>query len=227
MSTSLCNRPLRYATGGDAKRLDAFEAEAWTGVLALGRALMVLFLARQAARPRATGYVVDGVSYVLRGERTSRLGTRFGKVSLLGPWVDASARLRPRLICPLIVHSLSRSVFSSSQVVKSRASCFQTFWSGTRVSLPMDMGTSEFAYRSSGRPEVRGPSWNTRRRRAAAARLRRGAFHGRNTAGAPPSGRPKWSTRVNGCPEARAPASLGIEPSCTPGTGLPTTAGSW
>ena len=64
------NHLLRYAEGADGTRLDAFEAEAWTGLLALGRALMVLFLARQAARPRAAGYVVDGVRYVGRGERT-------------------------------------------------------------------------------------------------------------------------------------------------------------
>ena len=65
----------------DKKRsLWVFERELWTRMLALGRALMALFLARQAARPRATEYRHDGVAWQLDGERSSEIGTRFGKV---------------------------------------------------------------------------------------------------------------------------------------------------
>lgn len=86
-------RALACADRGESRSLWAFEGEAWKLLLALGRALMVLFLARQAARPRDTRYAVDGVEYVLGGERTSSIGTRFGKVTFARP---VGRRLRAR-----------------------------------------------------------------------------------------------------------------------------------
>ena len=59
----------------------SFERELWTLMLELGRTLVVLFLAHQAARPRAVDYRHGGLPWRLGGERTSELGTRFGKVS--------------------------------------------------------------------------------------------------------------------------------------------------
>jgi hypothetical protein len=56
------------------------EKELWTLVLALGRALVRLFLARQAARPRGDAYERGERRYVLGGTRTTSIGTRFGKV---------------------------------------------------------------------------------------------------------------------------------------------------
>lgn len=69
----------------ECRSLWAFERELWTLMLSLGRALVVLFLARQVARPRAARYKHGGVRYVLRDTRTSELGTRFGKVSFSRP----------------------------------------------------------------------------------------------------------------------------------------------
>lgn len=86
-------RVLACADRADRRALAAFELEAWGLLLALGRALMVLFLARQAARPREARYVVDGIEYVLREERTSQIGTRFGKVAFTRP---VGRRLRAR-----------------------------------------------------------------------------------------------------------------------------------
>jgi len=74
-----CSEP-----GGD-RTFHTFEVELWTRLLALGRALVCLFLVRAARRPRAAGYALDEVKYVLDGERTSDLGTRFGKVSFTRP----------------------------------------------------------------------------------------------------------------------------------------------
>ena len=71
---------------GIAKRegitLAAAEAELWTSLLALGRALLALFLARSAARPRPATYEQDGARFALdtTTRRNSEVGTRFGKV---------------------------------------------------------------------------------------------------------------------------------------------------
>jgi hypothetical protein len=57
-----------------------FERELWTVLLSLGRALVRLFLARRAGMLRPVAYVRGGVEYELAEERTTALGTRFGKV---------------------------------------------------------------------------------------------------------------------------------------------------
>jgi len=56
------------------------EALLWTQVLALGHALVVLYLARQAGRPRLARYKHEGNDYEIAGSETRELGTRFGKV---------------------------------------------------------------------------------------------------------------------------------------------------
>jgi hypothetical protein len=76
---------LRVANDPSPRPLGAFEATLWTQVLALGRALIALFLARQAARPRAVAYQHDGIEYELGGSVTSEVGTRFGKVMFERP----------------------------------------------------------------------------------------------------------------------------------------------
>ncbi len=62
------------------------EQRLWSGLLALGRALMALFFARQAARWRARGsYDVEGKNFAVVGTETGEIGTRFGKVKLEQP----------------------------------------------------------------------------------------------------------------------------------------------
>jgi len=63
------------------------EARLWTALLALGRALTVLFLTRAASRPRSTDYTHQSVRYVLdtNTRRNSQIGTRFGKVRFSRP----------------------------------------------------------------------------------------------------------------------------------------------
>lgn len=82
---SAFERVVAKAEHGEPSTAATFEAEAWGLLLALGRALIVLFLARQVARPRAARYSVDGAEHVLRGERSSEIGTLFGKVSFSRP----------------------------------------------------------------------------------------------------------------------------------------------
>lgn len=78
-------RVLELAERGRGQRFYDFEVKLWTLVLALGRALVGLFLARQALRPRDAVYRRGGVEYVLDAQRTSSLGTRFGKVDFTRP----------------------------------------------------------------------------------------------------------------------------------------------
>ncbi len=73
------------ADNDEAQRFHGVEGRLWKGLLALGRALVVLFLARQAARPRSVDYRQGGVRFYLEDWRTSDLGTRFGKVSFTRP----------------------------------------------------------------------------------------------------------------------------------------------
>lgn len=82
---SAFERILASAERSEPRAAVAFEADAWGLLLALGLALMVLFLARQVARPRDVRYVADGVDYVVRGDRVSEIGTTFGKVSFPRP----------------------------------------------------------------------------------------------------------------------------------------------
>ena len=65
--------------------LDEIESSLWTAVLALGRALVALYLARVVARPRPTEYVHAGARFVLAETASSEIGTRFGKVAFDRP----------------------------------------------------------------------------------------------------------------------------------------------
>jgi hypothetical protein len=68
-------------SGGSASRLADVEAQLWTALLALGRAVMALFLARCAARPRPATYCHNGQRFAFDGSnrRSIEIGTRFGK----------------------------------------------------------------------------------------------------------------------------------------------------
>jgi hypothetical protein len=77
----------RQFAQGPARPLVEVEKDLWTALLALGRSLIGLFLARRAAAMRPASYEMDGTSYVLdaRNLRRSEIGTRFGKVAFARP----------------------------------------------------------------------------------------------------------------------------------------------
>lgn len=79
------DRLVACADGNEQRTAASFEAEAWTLLLALGRALVTLFFVRQVNRPRAARYTFEGVDFALGGERISEVGTLFGKVRLARP----------------------------------------------------------------------------------------------------------------------------------------------
>jgi hypothetical protein len=63
----LWNTLYRRADEGEPSPLAVFEPALWTAMLALGRALMALWIARCAARPRPARYEHDGRSYEVVG----------------------------------------------------------------------------------------------------------------------------------------------------------------
>ena len=83
--------------------LFAAEAALWTSLLALGRAMITLYLVRAAARPRATSYRHEGQLYVLdtKHQRRTQLGTRFGKVSFTRPVGRRLGAFRQRVDLPV------------------------------------------------------------------------------------------------------------------------------
>lgn len=93
---------LAWADRGEPCSFTAFERECWSLLLALGRALVLLFLARQAARPRPALYTHEGRDWVVRGCASSPLGTRFGKVRFARP-IGRPARSRVSSRCDLPV----------------------------------------------------------------------------------------------------------------------------
>lgn len=113
----------------------AFERELWTRMLALGRALVVLFLARQVARPRATEYRHEGIAWQLDGERTGEIGTRFGKVPFTRP-VGRRVGVR-RAACDLpIDRDLGlASGFSLGVVLAVTKLCAQMAFGGARAAF--------------------------------------------------------------------------------------------
>jgi hypothetical protein len=76
---------MRWADTAEKRTMFEFERGLWTLLLALGRALVVVFFARQVARPRSARYVQLGRTYVIDGQRTTPIGTRFGKVMFVRP----------------------------------------------------------------------------------------------------------------------------------------------
>jgi len=74
-------KALEVADTGQMQPLAAVETSLWSVLLALGRALIALYLARQGARPRPAHYEHEGTGYEVVGTADSEVGTRFGKVS--------------------------------------------------------------------------------------------------------------------------------------------------
>ncbi len=83
---SAYEKALALADSRKARSFDGFERELWVTMLALGRAFVLLFLARAVQRPRAATYKIGMQRFVLTQERrSSKLGTLFGKVPFCRP----------------------------------------------------------------------------------------------------------------------------------------------
>ena len=76
---------LATADTADRQPFAAVETSLWTGMLALGRAMIALYLARQVGQPRPALYEHDGKEYAIEGVVPDEVGTRFGKVAFETP----------------------------------------------------------------------------------------------------------------------------------------------
>lgn len=128
-------RVLSCAETKGTSTLTSVEGELWTALLALGRAVMALFLARYAARPREATYVHEDVRFAFdpQTRRRTEVGTRFGKVPFVrGIGHPVGGRRRPDLpvdrelgLCAsfslgtvtAVVHLCAQMAFSSARGV--------------------------------------------------------------------------------------------------------------
>jgi hypothetical protein len=111
------------------------EKDLWTLLLALGRSLVALFLLRAAQRPRDAAYGLGEERYVITADRTTALGTRFGKVQ----FTRSIARKvgDPHAACDLPVdRELNLCTgFSLGVVVAVTRLCAQMAFAGARTTF--------------------------------------------------------------------------------------------
>ena len=110
-----------------------FETQLWFLMLVLGRALVGLFLARQAARPSAAEYQHEGQRYQRAEMRTSEVGTRFGKVSFRRAVGRVVGRARTAADLPLDRALGLCSGFSLGVVTVLGKLCAQMAYAAARV----------------------------------------------------------------------------------------------
>jgi hypothetical protein len=117
---------VRWAESEEKPSFTVFEARLWSLLLAVGCALVVLFLVRRTEQPRPARYIHDGREYALGGTRTSSLGTVFGKVTFSRP-VGRLVKWRRRAMDLPVDRELGlRGGFSFGVVVEMARLCTQT-----------------------------------------------------------------------------------------------------
>lgn len=124
---------LAFAETEQRLSLWEFETKLWFLMLALGRALVGLFLARQAARPSAVEYRHEGQRYERAEVRTSEVGTRFGKVSFRRAVGRVVGRARTAADVPLDRALGLCSGFSLGVVTALGKLCAQMAYAAARV----------------------------------------------------------------------------------------------
>jgi len=113
--------------------LTAVERDLWHSLLGVGRAIVALYLAKQAARPRACQYVHDGFAFVLdvHNRRKNEIGTRFGKVTFCRP-IGRAVGMRLRADLPLYRELGLCSAFSLGTVTTLVQLCAVMAFAGAR-----------------------------------------------------------------------------------------------
>lgn len=123
---------LRCAERRTARRFHEFDVELWTGMLALGRALVVLFLAHQCALWRRQDYVHGGRRYEVDQERTMEIGTRYGKVLFRRPVGRRAGASRGKVDLPVDRALGLVSGFTLNVVMTMAKFCAQMAFAGGR-----------------------------------------------------------------------------------------------
>jgi len=127
---------VEWAEASEKRSFHVFEGRLWSLLLALGRALVVLFLARQVFRPRPATYLHEEREYQVEGMQTILLGTLFGKVVFSRP-VGRLRKWRRRAVDLFIDRELGlRGSFSLGVVLETVRLCAQMAFASARESFP-------------------------------------------------------------------------------------------
>lgn len=124
---------LALAEGRNRRTFQELEQGLWSALLELGRALVLLFLARAVQRPRASTYKRGLLRFVMTGEaRTTELGTLFGKVSFTRPVARPMGAARGRCDLPIDRELGLCSGFSLGVVMATTRLCAQMAFASAR-----------------------------------------------------------------------------------------------
>lgn len=127
---------VEWAEASEKRSFHVFEGRLWSLLLALGRALVVLFLVRHVHRPRPAVYLHEGRQYQLDGVQTTLLGTLFGKVAFSRP-VGRRVKWRRRAADLPVDRELGlRGGFSVGVVLETVRLCAQMAFASARESFP-------------------------------------------------------------------------------------------
>lgn len=206
------------ARGSTTATLHDVETSLWTALLALGRAMISLYLTRVAARPRATEYVHDGAKFVLAGSESSEIGTRFGKLTFERPIGRRIGWRRARCDRPVDRALGLCGGFSLSTVLSATRLCAQLAFTNARANVRAILRmVAEYTLDTSHGRRGRCRSATVSRRRASTRRRWRDPRH--------PGRRRRCAThRSRRAPAASAPAREALWTRSSPPTRSPALA---
>lgn len=127
---------VEWAESSEKRSFHVFEGRLWSLLLALGQALVVLFLVRHVYRPRPVVYMHEERQYQLEGMQTILLGTLFGKVAFSRP-VGRLVKWRRRAVDLPVDRELGlRGSFSLGVILETVRLCAQMAFDSARESFP-------------------------------------------------------------------------------------------
>jgi hypothetical protein len=127
---------LQWAESDEKHLFWVFEGRLWSLLLAVGRALVALFLVRRVFQPRAATYIHDERKYEIKGMRTTMLGTLFGKVSFSRPVGRLVGWRRKTVDLPVDRELGLHGGFSLGVVLEMGRLCAQMAFKWARDSFP-------------------------------------------------------------------------------------------
>ena len=127
---------LQWAESSEKRSFCVFEGRLWSLLLAVGRALVTLFLARRVFQPRAATYIHNERKYEIDGVRTTMLGTLFGKVPFSRPVGRLVGWRRKTVDLPVDRELGLHGGFSLGVVLEMGRLCAQMAFQWARDSFP-------------------------------------------------------------------------------------------
>lgn len=127
---------LQWAESSEKRLFWVFEGRLWSLMLAVGQALVMLFLVRRVLQPRAATYIHNERKYEIEGMRTTMLGTLFGKVSFSRPIGRLVGWRRKPVDLPVDRELGLQGGFSLGVVLEMGRLCAQMAFKWARDSFP-------------------------------------------------------------------------------------------